>query len=638
LLSFFAQISYKKEKEMKTKHAIQIGTVMVLVLTLLVGSEMLVVAQDPAGFPLTAAFTYQGQLKNNGIPYTGVCDFQFSLWDDFTNGTQIGTTQTIINVGVTDGYFNVLLDYGADKFQGEARWLAIDVRCPAGTGTYTQLTPRQQLTSTPYALYASNSWQINGNFGTSPGVNYIGTNDNQALVFKVNGERVLRLEPNSFSPNLIGGNIGNWAYDGVYGASISGGGNYTDTNVVTDNYGTVGGGAGNQAGDDAGSTADAEYATVGGGYLNSASGDWSTVGGGTHNNASGNQDSICGGEWNTTSGGSNTIAGGVGNTASGGFATIGGGDNNIASDYSATVAGGLENTASGAYTTVGGGGGNSASFYKATVSGGSFNTASSDSATVSGGYNNIASAARTTIGGGYQNTASGNAATVPGGADNQASGAYSFAAGANAHATDDGSFVWSSSESTDSYGIDTFTVRAHGGARFYTAAGTGTGVVLQAGSGSWSSLSDQASKENINLADTQALLKSVATLPIATWNYKSQDTAIRHIGPMAQDFYAAFGVGEDKKYISSIDADGVALASIQGLYTITQEQKAQIETLKTENANTHARLTALEAIQGTRNPTVCQPAFNLNTWLPGLFGLLGVAAGALISRKRGNSL
>jgi hypothetical protein len=79
------------------------------------------------------------------------------------------------------------------------------------------------------------------------------------------------------------------------------------------------------------------------------------------------------------------------------------------------------------------------------------------------------------FGGVWRNTVNGNAATLPGGANNKATGGYSYAVGADGHATHTGAFVWSSSERTDSYGDRTFTVRAHGGVRFYTASGTGTG-------------------------------------------------------------------------------------------------------------------------------------------------------------------
>jgi hypothetical protein len=109
--------------------------------------------------------------------------------------------------------------------------------------------------------------------------------------------------------------------------------------------------------------------------------------------------------------------------------------------------------------------------------------------------------------------------------------------------------------------------------------------------------------------DTQELLARLAENPITTWNYKAQDLSIRHIGPMAQDFNALIeGLGgEGEKYINTLDADGVALAAIQGLYQLSQEQAARIEELEAENASLQewlsdmeARLAALEAAAQVR--------------------------------------
>ena len=72
--------------------------------------------------------------------------------------------------------------------------------------------------------------------------------------------------------------------------------------------------------------------------------------------------------------------------------------------------------------------------------------------------------------------------------------------------------------------------------------------------------------------------------------YKSQDPSIRHVGPMAQDFHAAFRLGEDDKHISTVDADGIALVAIQALYEIVKEKNREIELLK-------ARLSKLEVDQ-----------------------------------------
>ncbi len=91
------------------------------------------------------------------------------------------------------------------------------------------------------------------------------------------------------------------------------------------------------------------------------------------------------------------------------------------------------------------------------------------------------------------------------------------------------------------------------------------------------------------------MLARLAEVPISTWNYTSQDASIRHIGPMAQDFYAAFGVGEDDTHITTVDADGVALAAIQGLYAENQALKAANESLTTENAAQQAQIDGLAA-------------------------------------------
>ena len=110
--------------------------------------------------PITAGFSYQGQLKSGTAPVNGACDFQFSLWDQSGTGTppsggiQIGTTEIQTGVSVSKGLFTVILNFtnqfGDTAFQA-ARWLQIAVRCPAGSGSYTTLSPRQPLWAAPYA-------------------------------------------------------------------------------------------------------------------------------------------------------------------------------------------------------------------------------------------------------------------------------------------------------------------------------------------------------------------------------------------------------------------------------------------------------------------------------------------------------
>jgi len=123
--------------------------------------------------------------------------------------------------------------------------------------------------------------------------------------------------------------------------------------------------------------------------------------------------------------------------------------------------------------------------------------------------------------------------------------------------------------------------RCSGGVYFYSDGAMTTGVHLVAGAGSWSSVSDRNLKENFAPVDGAKILNILASIPIQTWNYKTQDKSIRHIGPMAQDF-AKFGVGEDDKSITTLDADGVALAAIQELYRQNQEILKRNEELKKE--------------------------------------------------------
>jgi hypothetical protein len=102
------------------------------------------------------AFTYQGQLQNDGGPATGNYDFTFSLYNNSgTNTGQVGSTLTILDVGVTNGLFVATLDFGAN-FPGSSRWLSIGVRTN-GSASFTALSPLQELTPAPYAIYTANS-------------------------------------------------------------------------------------------------------------------------------------------------------------------------------------------------------------------------------------------------------------------------------------------------------------------------------------------------------------------------------------------------------------------------------------------------------------------------------------------------
>ncbi len=107
-------------------------------------------AMATAQTPLGNSFTYQFRLDSSGIPVNDVADFEFSLWDAETGGTQIGRT-VLAGGDVVDGLFTTELNFGPDVFNGEARWLEVSVQSPPGSAFVT-LTPRQPVTATPYAL------------------------------------------------------------------------------------------------------------------------------------------------------------------------------------------------------------------------------------------------------------------------------------------------------------------------------------------------------------------------------------------------------------------------------------------------------------------------------------------------------
>ena len=138
------------------------------------------------------AFTYQGHLTQSSSAVDQTCGFQFSLYDALSSGSQVGSTLTKSSVSVSSGLFSVSLDFGTSAFAGAKRWLASAVRCP-DSGSYTSLSPRQELTPTPYSLYSRGNWSVLGDSGTTAGTNFIGTTDAKDFVIKTNDAERLRI-------------------------------------------------------------------------------------------------------------------------------------------------------------------------------------------------------------------------------------------------------------------------------------------------------------------------------------------------------------------------------------------------------------------------------------------------------------
>jgi hypothetical protein len=261
------------------------------------------------------------------------------------------------------------------------------------------------------------------------------------------------------------------------------------------------------------------------------------------------------------------------------YGTVGGGLSNRAGDSSASPA-------DRAFATVGGGFNNIASGY---------------SSTVGGGGANMATGNWSAVGGGSVNRAYGHRSTVAGGADNVAAGDYSWAGGRRAkthsagaspvdHA---GAFAWADSEDFDFHTLaaNEFAVRSTGGVRFVTAidvAGAPAWTCgVSAGPGSsWGCSSDRDRKAGLTPIDAAATLERLVAMPIYRWYAKDDPRRIAHAGPTAQDFMAAFGLGDDDRMIGFADAQGIALAAIQGLNASLEarllDRDAEVSTLRRE--------------------------------------------------------
>ncbi|MBL8246307.1 MAG: hypothetical protein JNL89_19070 [Rhodanobacteraceae bacterium] len=469
------------------------------------------------------------------------------------------------------------------------------------------------------------AWSLTGNTGTNSSTQFIGTTDAQSLVLRTRNARSLSIEPSTtlvggvpLTVNWVAGHSGNTATAGVTGATIGGGGAFAggdpsttleDANRVTDAYGTVAGGAGNTAGDGDAALYDRIGATVSGGLANLALGSFATVGGGSGNTA--NEDK-------------STVAGGKDNLADGFYATVGGGEGNDATSSGATVAGGFANKASGTVSTVAGGTANHAQGYAASIGGGEQNCA--------GGRYSFANGFRAKV-----RLQTGGATT---------GGCIGVATSGDANG-DEGTYVWADSQASDfvSTGPNQFLVRADGGVMINTNAlpasgddlvlrartsgdtdvdiklltqngtagliyldeatgsfflspqgvqtgqprlnvtgGTG-GVATLSNGGTWTNASSRSYKTGFIDVDPMAILDRLVALPISTWTYRGSEEGT-HLGPMAEDFKAAFDLAGDGKSIATVDADGVALAAIQGL-----NQK-----LESENAALRAELAELRAL------------------------------------------
>ena len=338
------------------------------------------------------------------------------------------------------------------------------------------------------------------------------------------------------------------------------------------------------------------------GLLTNAGGDYSTaMGYGT--NASGSYSTAMG--YGTTASGNTSTAMGATTTASGFLSTAMGATTTASGDYSTAM--GFRTTASG-YTSTAMGDQTSAS--------GILSTAIGDQTSASGN-NSTAMGVRTTASGDYS-TAMGNGTTAGGsnstamGQNTTASGDFSTAMGLNTTASgtastamgyrvstnnQTGSFYFGDSDPNNagilnSTAANQFSARFNGGYYFISekTSSTTVGAQLLPGQSSWSAISDVRRKENFLPVNAEDVLKKIAGFQLTTWNYKGQSAkTFRHYGPMAQDFYAAFGkdalgtIGCDT-LINQQDFLGVSFIAIQALEKRTAGLKNENEKIKIANS------------------------------------------------------
>ena len=601
-----------------------------------------------AAFAIPQLINYQGQLTApDGTSLDTTVSITFRILDAPAGGTNLWT-ETHPLVTVTGGLFHVKLGSVtplSDLFAAN-RWLGITV------GNNTEMVPRQQIVSVAHAyrvgtVDGASGGTISGKLNVGSG------NTNAGVFANVHGASNTASGNNSTVGGGIANTaaqaqatVSGGGSNSASGISATVGGG--DQNIAAGTLATVGGGEANRArgqssvvaGGGGLSQADSNSAigdnsVVGGGGRNYARGDFSVIAGGgsnivfpaDSNSAIGDHSVISGGKHNVASADNATVSGGQFNTASGVVASVGGGQSNIASGIVATVGGGSLCNARGHLSVVAGGGGlipvdsnsargnnsaivggqqqditasaplsfigggynNFANDSAVTISGGRNNGSNGKFATIGGGDDNAANGDWAAVGGGFDNSASASYSTIPGGISNLASGQFSLAAGRSARATHEGSFVWGCGPVvTDSWGTNTFTARVLGGARFYTSVG-GAGVELPAGSGAWANLSDVNQKRLHGGVNTSDILQRISLLSLHRWSYKTQDESIQHIGPTAQDFYAAFGLGDNNTTISTLDPDGVLFAAVQELAKRTE----QIDELKTQVAQLQAQIQSL---------------------------------------------
>ena len=506
---------------------------------------------------------FQGYLADStGTPVdTSGISMTFKIYDFNT----VEWSRTYSSVPVNNGVFSVNLGgNGLDSLRfNQLYHLGITV------GGGSEMAPRTPLSGVAYAK-------------ALPGMHTFYARDDDS------GDR---------GYNVVGGDPYNVIGAGVTNATISGGGgyqgNFPATNSVTKSFGTIGGGRDNDV--------DGIEGFIGGGSLNKV---WGLRG---------------------------VVAGGRFNDARNAYAAVGGGNANDATGPYSTIPGGNNNEAAGRYSFAAGNRAEAlhgGTFVWADSSGSSDDFESTDQnqflirAKGGVGIGTNAPSAQLTVDGDVDftgpvaigDTVQRSSLTIRGpdnyqngpsillygdGADQEESGRIRFVEGTSlgnyrgAYIAYDGTNginsltigTHNSSDTLRSSDFDVITIERSTGdlgikrsnpaysLQVGTTTSDGNGAYVTDG-GIWTNGSSRTFKEDLRPVDAASVLERVAGLPVYRWRYKNSDEG-EHMGPVAEDFYASFQLGDSEKYIGGVDGDGVALAAIQGLYDLVKDLQAE---------------------------------------------------------------
>ena len=575
----------------------------------------------------TTSFNYQGSLSESGGAAAGPYQFQFKLYDAASGGSQVGSTLNLF-LEVATGNFSANLDFGDAAFSGADRFLEVSVRKTANDA-YTILTPRQKVTSAPYATRAAKANDADALGGQSAAViagavqtvNSATSANTPSTIVKRDGAGKIVVGSIQFADNTtmitapVGGGGGAilgasnvWTGTNTFSAGLSAGNNPLS-------------GVGNpvSAGDAANKSyvdtttikfvPGAEQLSVG--DANGTAPMINLRGGSTCCSAPGGHTPA----WFKIFQNGSFVA--TGNLGIGTPPFPGKGYRTSWDSYKGAFRSGYADTEwedanVGFFSWSGGSNSTASGLYSLAF--GDTNQAESTSSIVFGSGNQVKGAAGISAGAGnrvcdtygvaFGNKAQSGGPLINGKCDPDSFNIFGLAAvaiGYNVTADKDhttamgkfasnngfsGTFVWSDGSATAS--ADTFrntannefALRATGGFRFRTNLTGTTGCNLPAGSGVFNCTSSRYTKENF--VSESSVLNKLRKIPVTSWNYISEGKQVRHLGPMAEDFFAQFELGTGNTSIGIQDLAGVSIAAVKELDEQLQQKNAEIERLQNE--------------------------------------------------------